>query len=57
MEKPVNKTNIAILVLGALGCIVAAGLFIGDLADTAPAWGLLGVIVGALAGILVPAPE
>lgn len=52
-----NKTNIAILVLGALGCIVAAGLFIGDLADTAPAWGLLGVIVGALAGILVPAPE
>ncbi len=51
-----NKTNLAILVLGALACIIAAGLAFGDLTGEA-AWGFLGVCAGSIGGILVPAPE
>jgi hypothetical protein len=51
-----KSQTIALIVLGALGAILAAGLAFGDLSGEA-AWATLGGVIGAVGGILAPAPS
>ncbi len=52
-----NRSTLAIAILGVLTAITLGGIFFGDLADTAPAWAFAGIGLGAIAGILSPQPE
>ena len=49
-----NRTIIALLILGGLTAITLVGIFFGNLDDNAPAWAFAGIGAGAIAGILAP---